>query len=148
MSSQPDSGSPAGPRGVLFVREGIIGNPPEGVPKPCPRTLTSLLRMRCFNVNLSNSHVQLPLGLSQAPALALFHAASTQLSELNMRQRCRRGKSAKQRHCLLRNPAEWFSRLYISSTLRLPKLLPKLLPPLRMRYVHTSYACHVVCASV
>ena len=34
MSSQPNS--PAGPRGVLFVREGIIRNPPEGVPKPCP----------------------------------------------------------------------------------------------------------------
>ena len=34
MSSQPDP--PAGPRGVLFVREGIIRNPPEGVPKPCP----------------------------------------------------------------------------------------------------------------
>ena len=34
-NTEPDS--PAGPRGVLFVREGIIRNPPEGVPKPCPR---------------------------------------------------------------------------------------------------------------
>ena len=54
----------------------------------------------------------------------------------NTQQLCRRSKSGKQRRCLLRSPAEWFSR-YSSSTPHLPRLLP----PLRMRYVRTSNAC-------
>ena len=65
--------------------------------------------------------------------------ASTRAYLPNTQQLCRRSKSGKQRRCLLqRSPAEWFSR-YSSSTPHLPRLLP----PLRMRYVHvrTSNAC-------
>ena len=73
--------------------------------------------------------------VARALQLALCHLASPRQYLLNTQQLCRRSKSAKQRHCLLRSPAEWFSR-YSSSTLHLPKLLP----PLRMRCVRTSYA--------
>ena len=74
--------------------------------------------------------------VDRALQLALCHLASTRAYLPNTQQLCRRSKSGKQRRCLLRSPAEWFSR-YSSSTPHLPKLLP----PLRMRCVRTSNAC-------
>ena len=74
--------------------------------------------------------------VDRALQLALCHLASTRAYLPNTQQLCRRSKSGKQRRCLLRSPAEWFSR-YSSSTPHLPRLLP----PLRMRYVRTSNAC-------
>ena len=81
--------------------------------------------------------------VDRALQLALCHLESTRAYLPNTQQLCRRSKSGKQRHCLLRSPAEWFSRYSLSTP-----HLPKHLPPLRMRCVRTSYACHVVCASV